>query len=86
MSANIRLYLLVIHAWTGCDKTSSIHSKGKNSLTKKLETSQHLRSLMDVLSNRYAGQAEVSDAGIQLFLYMYGGSQTLSKLRYAYLL
>ena len=85
MPANIKPYLLVLHAWTGCDTTSAIHSKEKNSLTKKLETSWHLRSLMDVLSVRNADQAEVGDAGIQLLLYMYGGNKILSKLRYVYL-
>ena len=41
--ADIKSYLLALHAWTGCDTTSAIHSKGKNSLMKKLETSQYLR-------------------------------------------
>ena len=77
--------LLVLHAWTSCDKTSAIHSKRKTLLTKKLETSQHLRSLMDVLIDRNADQAKVGDAGIQFFLYKYARNQTLSKLRYAYL-
>ena len=39
---------------------------------------------MNVLSDRNADQVEVSDVGIQLFLYIYGGNQTLSKLRYVY--
>ncbi|KAG1648968.1 hypothetical protein GQR58_029433 [Nymphon striatum] len=67
---------------TGCDTTSAIHSKGKNSLLRKLKTSQHLRSLMDILSDKNADQVEVGAAGIELFLYMYGGNQTLTKLRY----
>ena len=60
MPANIKPYLLVLQAWTSCDTT------------KELETSQHLRNLMDVLRDRNANQTEVGDAGIQLFLYMYG--------------
>ncbi|KAG1681501.1 hypothetical protein GQR58_011781 [Nymphon striatum] len=80
--AQIKSYLLVLHAWTGCDTTSAIHSKGKNSLLRKLKTSQHLRSLMDILSDKNADQVEVGAAGIELFLYMYGGNQTLTKLRY----
>ena len=77
-------YLLVVHAWTGCDTTSAIHSKGKTSLLKKLETSKHLRDLMDVLSDKNADQVEVGDAGIELFLNLYGGKDTLSKLRYIF--
>ncbi|KAG1661218.1 hypothetical protein GQR58_021553 [Nymphon striatum] len=80
--AQIKSYLLVLHAWTGCDTTSAIHPKGKNSLLRKLKTSQHLRSLMDILSDKNADQVEVGAAGIELFLYMYGGNQTLTKLRY----
>ena len=62
MPANIKQYLLILHTWIGCDTASTVHSKGKNSLTKKLETSQHLRSLMDPLNGRNADQAEVGDA------------------------
>ena len=49
-------YLMVLHAWTGCDTTSIIYSKGKTSLLKKLEESQHLRNLMDVLGDKNADQ------------------------------
>ena len=31
--AIIKPYFLVLHAWTGCDTTSAIHSKGKKPLT-----------------------------------------------------
>ena len=85
MPANIKPYLLVLHECTGCDTTSAIHSKWKTLLTKILEVSQHLWSLMDVLSDRNADQADVDDVRIQLFLYMYGRNQTLSKLLYVYL-
>ena len=37
---------------------------------------------MNVLSDRNADQAEVDDAGIQLFLYMYGRNRILSQLLY----
>ena len=86
MPDNIKPYLLVLHAWTSCDTTSAIHSKGKTSLTKKLETSQHHRGLIDVLSDRNARQAEVSDGGIHLFLYICRKNQALSKLQYGYFL
>ena len=62
MPASIKPYPLVLHAWTDCDTTSAIHSKGKTSLTKKLETSQHLRSLMDFLRDRNTDQTEDGDA------------------------
>ena len=39
MPANIKPYLLALYAWSDCDATSTIYSKGKNSLTKKLERS-----------------------------------------------
>ena len=78
----IKPYLLVLHAWTGCDTTSATHSKGKTSLLKKLEASPHLRNLMDVLSDTNADQTKVSVAGIALFVKLYSRNDTLSKLRY----
>lgn len=63
-----------LHAWTGCDTTSAIHTKGKNSILKKLETSQHLRSLMDVLGDKNCDQVQVSEAAIELVLFMYGAN------------
>ena len=76
----LKPYLLVLHTCTGCDTTSAIHSKGKTSLLKKLEASQHLRNLMDVLGDKNADQVDVSEAGIKLSLNFYGGKDTLSKL------
>jgi hypothetical protein len=85
--AGIRSYILALHAWTGCDTTSAIHSKGKNSLMKKVETSQYLRSLLGVLCDRDADQVEVGESGIKWFSYMYNGqNQELSKLRYGNLI
>ena len=53
---NIKPYLPVPHARTSCDTISAVHSKGNTTLKKRLETSQHLRSLMDVLSDRNVDQ------------------------------
>jgi len=77
----IKTYLLVLHAWSGCDTTSAIHSKGKLSLMKKIETSPRIRQLLDTLRDKNADQFEVGEAGIQLFFHQYGGNNTLSKLR-----
>ena len=77
----IKSYLLVLHAWTGCDTTSAIHSKGKTSLLKKIETSDSLKSLFDILKSKYSDQADISEAGIELMSCMYGGKKGLSKLR-----
>ena len=74
----IKPYPQVLHACTDCDTTSAIHSKGKTSLLKKLETSKHLRDLMDVLGDKNADQVEVGDAVVELFLNLYGGKDTLS--------
>ena len=53
---NIKPYLPVPHARTSCDTISAVHSKGNTTLKKRLETSHHLRSLMDVLSDRNVDQ------------------------------
>ena len=52
----LKPYLLVLHTCTGCDTTSAIHSKGKTSVLKKLAASQHLRNLMDILSDKNTNQ------------------------------
>ena len=55
-----------------------IHSKRKTSLLKKLERSQHVQNLMDVLSETNADQVEIIAAGIELFLKLYDGNDKLS--------
>ena len=77
----IKPYLLVVHAWTGCDTTSAVYLKGKISFLKKIEASVHLRNLLDVLKRKDSDQFDISEAGIGIFSCMYGAKNGLNKLR-----
>jgi len=77
----VKNYLLVIHAWTGCDTTSAIHQKGKKSLLKKLEASNQLQKMLTILEDVNADQIKVAEAGVDLFKFMYGGKDSLTKQR-----
>ena len=55
--------------------------KGKTSLLKKIETSPKIRQMFGTLKDANADQLEVSVAGIELFLHMYGGKESLKNLR-----
>ena len=70
----LKPYLLVLHTWTSCDTMPAIHSKGKTSELKKLEASQHLRNLMDILGD----QVDVSEAGMEMSLNLYDGNYSTS--------
>ena len=66
---------------SGCDTTSAIHMKGKTSLLKKIETSPKIRQMFGTLKDANAVQLEVGVAGIELFLHMYGGKESLKNSR-----
>ena len=69
-------YLLVIHAFGGCDTTSSIHDKGKGSILNLVQKSKEARNLCDVFLDPESSQDQISQAGIQLFVLLYKGKAT----------
>ena len=81
-SSLLKPYLPVLHSWTGCDTTSTIHIKGKSSLLKKIETSLQIGHMLKTLRDPNANQLEVGAAWTELFLQMYGGKGSLASLRY----
>ena len=78
-------HLLFIHAWSGCDTTSATFGQGKTSLLKKIQKTEELQQISMVMSDPDATVEQVGEAGIRLFVIMYGGKQSdsLNNLRYA---
>ena len=78
-------HLLLVHAWSGCDTTSATFGHGKTTLLKKLKASEVIQEISSVLCNPNALQEEIGQAGLRLFVILYGGKQqdSLNGLRYA---
>ena len=70
----LQSYIMVLHAFTGCDAASAIYAKGKTSFLKKIVASNEIRDAMEVISDPWAKPFEVGVAGQKLFLNMYGGT------------
>ena len=58
-------YLLIIHAFGGCDTTSVIHEKGKASRLRLLQKSRKAQRLFDCFMDSSNLQNEIGNAGIQ---------------------
>ena len=80
---DIKDHLLFLHAWTGCDTTSSIYGKGKGSSVNILRKSESLKSISDLMTNVWSDHDEVGSASVDAFKILYGGkiTDTLTKLR-----
>ena len=80
---DIKEHLLFIHAWSGCDSTSSILGKGKPSFLKLLQKSIPIQSASEVMSDYWADEEQVGKAAVDIFIRQYGGTDgsTLRKMR-----
>ena len=76
MEPVVKKHILFLHAWTGCDTTSSIYGQGKTSLIKKIKSSRELQRHAEIISNPWAEENEVVEAGENIFIIMYGGKFT----------
>ena len=63
--------ILFIHAWSGCDTTSSIQGKGKGNIIQKLKKSESAPELANTFLKENSTHEEIEDAGIKLFLLNY---------------
>jgi len=79
----VTLYLLFLHAWSGCDITSATFGQGKIGLIKKLKQSKNVQTIAELIW--IATVEQVGDVGVQLFVIVFGGKQSdsLNTLRYA---
>lgn len=72
---HIRDKILLAHAFSGCDTTSSIFQKGKLQIFKLLQKEFILDDVVKTFNNENAIQSEVRAAGETLFLMVYGEKQ-----------
>ena len=67
--------ILVIHAFSGCDTTSRIHSVGKPAVLEKYRKSNQFQKLTTIFSDPSANKGDIIDAGEQLMLSISGASK-----------
>lgn len=81
---DIKKYITFIHAFGGCDTTSSIYGKGKTSILRLLEKSKDARQEADIFLKENCSPQVICTAGTKLFVQIYGGksSDSLDELRY----
>ena len=81
----VTLYLLFLHAWSGCDTTSAAFGQGKIGLMKKLKLSKDVQAIAELMIDRNATVEQVGEVGVRLFVIVFGGKQSdsLNTLRYA---
>ena len=84
LGSNLKILILFIHAWSGCDTTSSMYGLGKTSIMKKLQNSNHLREISLLFGCEGAKQTQIAQAGLAVFASCYGGKigDSLDSLRY----
>ena len=79
-------YLPFLHTWSGCDTTSATFGQGKICLMKKIKQSKNVQMIADLMMDHSATTEQVGEAGVQLFVIVFGGKQpdslnTLDMLR-----
>ena len=67
--------ILVIHAFSGCDTTSPIHSVGKPAVLEKYRKSNQFQKLTTIFSDPSANKGDIIDTGEQLMLSITGASK-----------
>lgn len=77
-------YITFIHAFGGCDTTSAIFGQGKLSILKLIKKNAASRAAADMFLKNDSTPDEIGEAGVKLFISLYGGknNDTLSCLRY----
>ena len=67
--------ILVIHAFSGCDTTSPIHSVGKPAVLEKYRKSNQFQKLTTIFSDPSANKGDILNTGEQLMLSITGASK-----------
>ena len=77
-------HLLVAHAITGCDTTSSLYGLGKKRIITLLNSDKYECSSLEVFKKDNSSHDQIKSAGEQLMLKLYGAtkSNTLDKYRH----
>ena len=81
---NVRKYLMLVHALSGCNTTSTVYQQGKMPILKLLEKVKAAMEETDVFLQKHRTLEIVCDAGIGIFVILYRGkdSDSLTDLRY----
>ena len=66
-----RRFLLLLHAFTGCDTVSSIYGFSKEKLFESITSTTAMNNLLDVFYNDKSSNKEIQSAGICIFQYIY---------------
>ena len=76
--------LLFIHAWGGCDSASAVYGHGKYAIIKIIQKFESVLSCCKTLADDAASYSQITSAGSQIFVKMYGGkpSDNLDYLSY----
>ena len=79
-------HIFFIHAWSGCDTTSTTFGQGKTFLLKKFHGKgfEELQHISSIFSESQITPENVGKAGSRVFVNLYGGKngQSLNNLRY----
>ena len=80
----ITSHLLFLHAWSGCDTTSSTFDHAKTSLLKRIKESKEVQQISSLMSEHSATAEQIGKAGTRLFIITYSGKQedSLDSLQY----
>ena len=80
----LREYVLFVHAFPGCDTTSTPFGKGKASVWNMLKKRGKLREISEIMNDPWVEQEQVGMANMNAFFIMYRGKSgnSLTKLRF----
>ena len=73
---DIRKYITLIHAFVGCDTTSSIYGQGKMKILRLLQKNSAARTAADQFLKVDASQEKIGEAEIALMKLVHGGTLT----------
>jgi hypothetical protein len=79
---DIKEHLLFIHAWSGCDSTSTIFGKGKSSFLNLVQKSEMMQSSSRTMTDVWADQQTIGNTAVDIFVNLFGGNKkSLRQLR-----
>ena len=81
---DIRNYLTLVNAFSGCDTTSAVYGQGKLAILKLLERFKAAMEGTDVFLQKARAPERTCEAGIRIFIMLYCGKDldSLADLRY----
>ena len=72
----IKENILFTHAYSVCDTTLSKYGHGKSAILKYLKENKEVQEISQIFSDSSASHLEILEAGIRLFLLLYGAKET----------